>query len=279
MSLDHDLVGNAMQMAVCRLSAGQEVYCEAGKFLFKTSDVTTETRLTKPKNGAAAPTGKMQQLLTGAMEAGKRVLAGESLALQYFKSTGGAGVVAFAGVLPGEMRALELSPGTTWMAERDAFVAAETTVDLDIAFSGLGTGLFGGEGFVLEKFTGTGTVLIAGAGNFIDLDLSDFGGRLEVDTGCVVAFEDSVKYRVERAGGLNRQGLMNGLFGGEGLALAVLEGHGKVILQSMTIKGLAQALAKNEHGGPRENSSVGSMVGLGATGGLGALGGLFGSRD
>jgi uncharacterized protein (AIM24 family) len=177
------------------------------------------------------------------------------------------------------MRALELAPGKAWLAERDAFVAAETSVDLDIAFSGLGTGLFGGEGFVLEKFTGRGTVLIGGAGNFIDLDLSDFGGRLEVDTGCIVAFEDTVSYRVERAGGLNRQGLMNGLFGGEGLTLAVLEGRGKVILQSMTIKGLARALGKNEHGGNRENTGVGSVVGLGATGGMAGLGGIFGSND
>jgi uncharacterized protein (AIM24 family) len=274
MTLDLDLVGNAMQMAVCRLTPGQEVYCEAGKFLFKTSDVSTETRLTKPQNGQPQG-GKMQQLLNGALEAGKRMLAGESLALQYFKTSGGAGVIAFAGLLPGEMRALELRPGQTWMAERDAFVAAETSVDLDIAFSGFGAGLFGGEGFVLEKFTGNGTVLIGGAGNFIDLDLSDFGGRLEVDTGCVVAFESTVRFRVERAGGLNKQGLMNAVFGGEGLALAVLEGTGKVILQSMTIKGLARALAKNETGGQRENTSVGSVLGMGA----GGLGGLFGSND
>lgn len=277
MSLDLDLVGNAMQMAVCRLQPGQEVYCEAGKFLFKTADVSTETRLTKPQNGKQ-PTSRMQGLLAGAMDAGKRMLAGESLALQYFRSTGGgAGVVAFAGLLPGEMRALELGPGKAWMAERDAFVAAETSVDLDIAFAGLGAGLFGGEGFVLERFTGSGTVLIGGAGNFIDLDLNDFGGRLEVDTGCVVAFEDTVRYRVERAGGLNRQGIMSMVFGGEGLALAVLEGSGKVILQSMTIKGLARALGKNDQGHGREQGAGMGMLGLGAAGG--ALGGLFGSND
>ena len=272
MSLDHDLVGNAMQMAVCRLTPGQEVYCEAGKFLFKTSDVSTETRLTKPSTGNEK-SGKMGRFLDGALEAGKRTLAGESLALQYFKTSGGAGVVAFAGVLPGEMRALELTLGKVWMAERDAFVAAETSVNLDIAFSGLGTGLFGGEGFVLEKFTGTGTVLIGGAGNFIDLDLADFGGRLEVDTGCVVAFEDTVRFRVEKAGGLNKQGIMNAVFGGEGLTLAVLEGQGKVILQSMTIKGLARALGKNEQAPSRENNGVSGVLGLGA------LGGLLGSND
>lgn len=268
MTLDHDLVGNAMQMAVCRLAPGQEVYCEAGKFLFKTSDVSTETRLTAPRSGGKEPASRMQGFLDGAVQAGKRMLAGESLALQYFKASGsGAGMVAFAGLLPGEMRALELTPGKAWMAERDAFVAAETTVQLDIAFSGLGAGLFGGEGFVLQKFTGNGTVLVGGAGNFVDLDLDDFGGRLEVDTGCVVAFEDTVRFRVERAGGLNRQGLMSMVFGGEGLALAVLEGSGKVVLQSMTIKGLARALGKNDSG----------QQGNGASGGV--LGSLLRSND
>lgn len=277
MTLDLDLVGNAMQMAVCRLQPGQEVYCEAGKFLFKTSDISTETRLTKPRNGKQ-PEGRMAGFLTGALEAGKRMLAGESLALQYFRcTTPSAGVLAFAGMLPGEMRALELTPGKAWMAERDAFIAAETSVDLDIAFAGFGTGLFGGEGFVLERFTGSGTVLIGGAGNFIDLDLADFGGRLEVDTGCIVAFEDTVRYRVEKAGGLNKQGLMNVVFGGEGLTLAVLEGHGKVILQSMTIRGLARAIGKNENGPSRgEDGGIGGV--LGAAGGLG-LGGLFGGSD
>lgn len=219
-----------MQMAVVSLSPGQTVYCEAGKFLFKTTNVTMETRLSGPSGGAGGGPqggaggagggmgGVLRQAMGTAMQAGQRALAGESLAFQYFTSTGGEGTVGFAGVLPGEMRALELDGTRAWFAEKDAFVAAESSVQFGIAFQGGKTGRSGGEGFVLEKFTGRGTVIIAGAGNFIDLDPSEFGGRIEVDTGCVVAFEEGIRYGIQRVGGLNRQGLMNAVFGGEGLS-------------------------------------------------------------
>ncbi len=251
-----------MQMAVVHLNPGQTVYCEAGKFLFKTTNVTMETRLGGPSNdGGQQPRnggsgggagggmgGMLRQAMGTAMQVGQRALAGESLAFQYFTAQGGEGTVGFAGVLPGEMRALELDGTRAWFAEKDAFVAAESTVDFGIAFQGGRTGMKGGEGFVLEKFTGYGTVIIAGAGNFIDLDPADFGGRIEVDTGCVVAFEEGIQYGVQRVGGLNRQGIMNAVFGGEGLSLATLEGNGSVILQSLTIESLANALKKAQGG-------------------------------
>ncbi|PWI41449.1 AIM24 family protein [Streptomyces sp. ICBB 8177] len=256
MTLQQQIVGNAMQMAVCSLQPGQTVYCEAGKFLFKTSNVTMETRLSGPGaqrdggagGGGGGMGGLLRQAMGTAMQVGQRVLAGESLAFQYFTSTGGEGTVGFAGVLPGEMRALELDGTHAWFAEKDAFVAAESTVEFGIAFAGARQGMSGGEGFVLEKFTGRGTVIIAGAGNFIDLNPAEFGGRIEVDTGCIVAFEEGVRYGVQRIGGLNRQGIMNAVFGGEGLSLATLEGDGQVILQSMTLEGLANALKKAEGG-------------------------------
>ncbi|MEU6372105.1 AIM24 family protein [Streptomyces sp. NPDC046909] len=257
MTLQQDIVGNAMQMAVVSLQPGQTVYCEAGKFLFKTTNVTMETRLSgpsgsgggqQPQGGAGGMGGMLRQAMGTAMQVGQRALAGESLAFQYFTSTGGEGTVGFAGVLPGEMRALELDGTRAWFAEKDAFVAAESTVDFGIAFQGGKTGRSGGEGFILEKFTGRGTVIIAGAGNFIDLNPADFGGRIEVDTGCVVAFEEGIQYGVQRVGGLNRQGLMNAVFGGEGLSLATLEGNGRVILQSLTIESLANALKKAQGG-------------------------------
>ncbi|MFE4699762.1 AIM24 family protein [Streptomyces sp. NPDC056738] len=255
MTLQQEIVGNAMQMAVVNLRPGQTVYCEAGKFLFKTTNVTMETRLSGPSGGGGGgqPSGggmggMLRQAVGTAMQAGQRALAGESLAFQYFTSTGGEGTVGFAGVLPGEMRALELDGTRAWFAEKDAFVAAESTVQFGIAFQGGRTGRSGGEGFVLEKFTGHGTVIIAGAGNFIDLNPADFGGRIEVDTGCVVAFEEGIRYGIQRIGGLNRQGLMNAVFGGEGLSLATLEGSGRVILQSLTIESLANALRKAQGG-------------------------------
>jgi uncharacterized protein (TIGR00266 family) len=258
--LAHKIVGNAMQMAVVQLEAGQTVYCEAGKFLWKTTNVSVETRLTKPQGNQQGAPATASGFMKKALDVGKRVLAGESLAFQYYRAEGGSGLVTFAGVLPGEMRALELDGSRGWYAEKDAFVAAEATVDFDIAFSGLRTGIKGGEGFVLEKFTGTGSVLIAGAGNFIELNPAKYGGKIQVDTGCVVAFQDTIQYGVERVGALNAQTAMTGMFGGEGLNLATLEGDGQVILQSMTIEGLAKALRKNMGIGDDKKGPLGGLL-------------------
>ncbi|GMA88382.1 hypothetical protein GCM10025868_36320 [Angustibacter aerolatus] len=256
-----------MQMAVVNLAAGQTVYSEAGKFLFCSDDVVIETKPSQPDapgqpQGQPAGAGGFGGLLRGAMDAGKRMLAGESFAFQHFTTRGGDGLLALAGVLPGEMRVLELDGATTWFAEKDAFVAAEAGVKFDIAFAGARQGFSGGEGFVLEKFTGLGSLLIAGAGNFVDINPAEYGGRLRVDTGCVVAWDQNIRYGVERVGSLNRQGVMNAVFGGEGLSLATLEGDGRVILQSMTIDGLAKALAKNTGAGDKKTGA--------------GMGGLFG---
>jgi uncharacterized protein (AIM24 family) len=281
MTLDVQLVGTTTKMAIVRLRPGQVVYSEAGKFLFSSGDVAMETKVSAPTAaGSSSPSGSpfggngtgsgagagLGGLLRGAMDVGKRVLAGESFAFTHFSTRGGDGLLALAGVLPGEMRAIQLDGRTTWYAEKDAFVAAEAGVHFDIAFSGLRQGFSGGEGFVLEKFTGVGTLLIGGAGDFIDINPADYGGKLRVDTGCVVAWDEGIRYGVERVGSLNRQGVMNALFGGEGLSLATLEGNGRVILQSVTIDGLAKALEKNAGAGDRKTGA--------------GLGGLFsGSAD
>lgn len=270
MSLDVDLVGNAMQMAVVRLAPGQTVYCEAGKFLFSSSKLTPVTRISKPSQQNQGGGGMGGRLLQTAMQAGKRMLAGESIAFQYFtNSAREAEVLAFAGVLPGELRVLELDGTRAWFAEKDAFIAAEESVDFDIAFSGMRQGLAGGEGFILEKFTGRGTVLVGGAGNFIDLNPADFGGTIKVDTGCIVAFEEGIRYDIARVGGLNAQGLMGMAFGHEGMTLASLSGNGKVVLQSMTIEGLSTALRKNMLKGGGDNGRTG----------LSSITGLFGGQD
>jgi uncharacterized protein (AIM24 family) len=266
----YKLVGNAMQMVVCQLAPGETVFCEAGKFLWKTVNVSVETRLSKPSNpvqpGSAAQRpaggggGVLGKALSAGMDMGKRTLAGESLAFQYYTAVGGSGLVTFAGTLPGEVRAIELDGSRGWFAEKDAFVAAASTVNFDIAFAGFRTGRKGGEGFVLEKFTGAGTLFIAGAGNFIDLNPAKYGGKIQVDTGCIVAFEDTVKYAIERVGALNAQTAMTALFGGEGLNLATLEGDGAVILQSMTIESLAKSLRKNMGIGEDKQGPLGGLL-------------------
>jgi uncharacterized protein (AIM24 family) len=254
-----------MQMVVCQLGEGQTLYAEAGKFLWKTVNVGVETRISSPNPPSGGGGSGGSGFLSTAIGAGKRMLAGESLAFQYFTSAGN-GLISLAGTLPGEVRTIELDGTRGWFAEKDAFVAAESSVNFDIAFSGLRTGLKGGEGFVLEKFTGTGTLIIAGAGNFIDVNPAKYGGKIQVHTGCLVAFEDTVRYGVERIGALNAQTIMSGLFGGNGFNQATLEGDGSVILQSMTMESLAHAIAKNSHMGHDQKASS-------------PLGGLFGGTD
>ena len=263
MPVAHKLVGNAMQMVVCQLEAGQTVYAEAGKFLWKTTNVSLETRLSKPMPGGSGGGGGGGGLLGKAMEVGKRVLAGQSLAFQYFTAAGGGGLVAFAGALPGEMRAIELDGSVGWYTEKDALIAAESSVDFDIAFAGLRTGRRSGSGFVLERFSGTGTLFVAASGNFIELNPARYGGKIQVHTGAVVGFQDTVRYSVEYIGGLNAQTAMTAIFGGEGVNLATLEGDGTVILQSVNIHGLAGALEKlmGDAGEETNRGGIGGLLG------------------
>lgn len=267
MTLNLQLVGSTTQMAIVTLAPGQVVYSEAGKFLFSSADVEMETKLSAPGEESG---GGMGGLLRGAMSAGRRMLTGESLAVTHFHTKGGDGLLAFAGVIPGEMRAIELDGKQTWYAEKDAFVAAEAGVHQSIEFSGLSRGLLGGEGFLLQKFTGVGTLLVGSSGDFIDINPADYGGELKVDTGCVVAWDDQITYGVTSVGRFNRQGAMNALLGGEGFSLATLRGNGRVILQSTTLAGLATALAKSARlSGSTQNGNTG----------LGAIGGIFGGNE
>ena len=240
--LAHKIVGNAMQQVVCQLEAGQTVYGEPGKFLWKTPNVQFETRLSAPVGNQAGAAAAKGGFLQKAMDVGKRVLAGEHLAFQYFTPVGGSGLVTFAGVLPGEVRALELEGSSGWFAERGAFVAAEASINFDIAFTGLRLGVRSGQGFILEKFTGQGTLIVAAAGNFIEVNPSKFGGKIQAHGGSVVAFQDTLTFRVERVGGLTTQTAMTALFGAEGVNLVTLEGDGLVYLQSVTIEALAHSL-------------------------------------
>ncbi len=260
--IKHQIKGTASQMAVCQLDADQTMYCEAGKFLWKTANVEVETRFSTPDGGdGEASKGLLAKAAGAAKEMGKRALAGESLAFQYFTPVGGSGLIAFAGNLPGEMREIQLDGAKGWTAEKDAFVAAEGSVRFDIKWAGFSVGRKGGEGFILERFTGEGSLFIAGGGNFIELNPSQYGGKIQVDTGCLVAFEDGITYGVERIGKFDAKGLKTAFFGGEGMTLATLEGDGKVVLQSVSMVALARTLA---HAGGQASTegTAGSIRGL-----------------
>ena len=260
--IKNEIKGTANQMVVCQVDPEQTIYCEAGKFLWKTANVGLETRFTTPgQEEANQGKGLFQKALSTAVEVGKRQLAGESAAFQYFTPQGGSGLVAFAGTLPGEMREIVMDGTKVWTAEKDAFVAAESTVHFDIQLAGFSAGRKGGEGFVLEKFTGTGSLFIAGAGNFIDLNPADYGGKIQVDTGCAVAWDDGITYNVERIGKMDAQGMKTAFFGGESFSLATFEGNGQVILQSVSMVALARTLM-HAAGQSSTEGTAGSIKGL-----------------
>ncbi|MDY6964523.1 MAG: TIGR00266 family protein [Halobacteriota archaeon] len=216
--MEYEIIGDNLQIAVVKLSSGEMVYAEAGSMVYMSANMQMET---KAKGGI--------------MKGVKRMLARESFFMTEF-SPSGDGFVAFAGNVPGRIREIELK-GNDFMAQKDAFLSAESGVDMDIAFTKkFTTGLFGGEGFILERLSGNGTAFIHACGDFVDMDLGP-GEMIKVDTGSVVGFESTVQYSITSAGNVKSM-----LFGGEGIFLTTLTGPGHIILQSMTIANLAGAL-------------------------------------
>jgi uncharacterized protein (TIGR00266 family) len=246
--IEYTIQGDNLQVVRIKLKPGQEMYAEAGKMLYKTSNVVWETRMSGQSIG---------QKIWGAL---KRKVMGESLFLTYFRASS-PGEVGFAGDYPGRIQVFDLPAGKSVLVQRDGFLAAQTSVQLNIALvKKLGAGFFGGEGFILEKFTGPGIVFIHGGGDFIEFDLGP-GETIQVDTGCVVAFDETVNYDIQFVGGIK-----TAIFGGEGIFLATLTGPGKVIVQSMTLEKLRRELAPMRTGGDERSP-------------LGALGGIFSSED
>ncbi len=241
--LDYSIVGDNLQIARVRLRAGQQVYAEAGKMVYKTPNVAWDTRMTGESIG---------QKLLGAL---KRTVTGESLFVTYFRASS-PGEVGFAGSYPGRIQAFDLAPGQSIMTQRDAFLFAQPGVQLNVAFvKKLGAGFFGGEGFILERLTGPGLVFIHAGGDFVEFTLQP-GESLQVETGCIVAFDESVDYDIQFVGGIK-----TALFGGEGLFLATLTGPGRVILQSMTLQKMRRELASGRRGGD-EHGAMNSLSGI-----------------
>ena len=248
--VDYEIIGNDMQVVEVELDPGETVIAEAGAMNYMEDGITFETRM---GDGTEADAGLMGKLFG----AGKRLLVGESLFTTHFTNRGsGKRRVAFAAPYPGRILALDLARlGERLICQKDAFLAAALGTRLDIEFNRkLGTGLFGGEGFILERLEGDGMAFIHAGGTVVEKRLQ--GETLRVDTGCLVAFTPGIDYDIQRAGGLKSM-----LFGGEGLFLATLSGHGTVWLQSLPFSRLADRVLQNAPGVARTGTGEGSILG------------------
>lgn len=229
--IDYRIIGAEMQMVEISLDPGETVVAEAGAMTYMEEDIEFETRMGDGSNPAQGVMGKL-------FSAGKRVFTGESIFTTHFTNRGmRRRQVAFAAPYPGNIIALDMAQiDQRIVCQKDAFLCAALGTRLDITLNRrLGSGLFGGEGFILQTLEGDGMAFIQAGGSVIEKTLD--GETLRVDTGCLVGFSGAVDYRIQRAGGLKSM-----IFGGEGLFLATLSGHGKVWLQSLPFSRMADRI-------------------------------------
>jgi uncharacterized protein (TIGR00266 family) len=248
--VDYEIFGDDMQLVEIELDPGETVIAEAGAMNWMEDGITFEAKMgdgSKPDKGLF---GKL-------MDAGKRALTGESIFMTHFTHQGqGKKRVAFGAPYPGKILPINLSDfGGTLLCQKDAFLCAALGTEVSIAFQKkLGAGFFGGEGFILQKLTGDGMAFIHAGGTLIKRELK--GETLRVDTGCVVAFSPSIDYDIERAGNLKSM-----FFGGEGLFLATLKGHGTVYLQSLPFSRLADRIIQSAPSIGGSSKGEGSVLG------------------
>ena len=257
--IDFRIVGSEMQFVEVELDPGESAIAEAGSMMYMTPGINMET---------VFGDGSQQQRGSGVMGAllgaGKRLLTGESLFMTVFTNAGG-GVkqqVAFAAPYPGKILAMDLKTlGGELICQKDSFLCAARGVSIGIAFQRkIGVGLFGGEGFIMQRLQGDGLCFVHAGGTVHPLDLQA-GQTLRVDTGCLVALQPSVAYDIQFVGKIK-----TALFGGEGLFYAALTGPGRVWLQSLPLSRMADRIYKAAPaaGGTRtgEGSILGSIGGI-----------------
>ena len=259
--IDYEIFGGEMQFVEVTLDPGEACVAEAGAFMYMEDGIQMETIF--GDGSAASQSGGLMGKLMGA---GKRLLTGESLFMTVFGNQGqGRRKVAFAAPYPGSILAVDLREhGRTLILQKDAFLCAAKGISVGIAFQRkIGVGLFGGEGFILQKLDGDGLAFAHAGGTVVRRDLKA-GETLRVDTGCLVGFEQQVSYDIEMV-----RGVKSIFFGGEGLFFATLRGPGAVWLQSLPFSRMADRIyaAAPQTGGRRKGE--GSI--LDAVGGLGNL--------
>ena len=248
--IDYLIEGDDMQYVEVEVDPGEMVVAEAGAMMYMTPGIHMETKF-------GDPSAQDQGLLDKVFSAGKRVLTGESLFMTTFSGEGpGKQQIAFAAPYPGKIIPMDLTQlGGELLCQKNSFLCAARGVQIDIAFTKrIGAGLFGGEGFILQRLKGDGLAFVHAGGTLHQRRLQP-GQTLRVDTGCIVAFQPSVHYDIKFVGGFK-----NTLFGGEGLFFATLSGPGDVWLQSLPFARLADRIhATGGHKGKR--TGEGSILG------------------
>ena len=260
--IDYRLIGDDLQIVEIELDPGEAVRAEAGAMLYMDGDVRMDTG-----------TGG------GFMKGLKRRITGESFFITSFVNEGRRTArVAFSAPYPGKVVPLDLAAeGGSFLCQKDTFLCAADGIEIEVAFTKkIGAGLFGGEGFILQRLEGDGLAFCHAGGTVVERDLAG-GEVLMVDTGCLVAFSESVDYDIQFQGGFK-----NALFGGEGLFLAKVEGPGKVFLQSLPFSRPADRIVAASRLYANQGETRGGGGALGALGGLaagGLLGGLLGEDN
>jgi uncharacterized protein (TIGR00266 family) len=229
--VDFEIKGTEMQFVEVELDPGESAVAEAGAMMFKHAGITMDTAF-----GDGSESSGSAGLFDKIVGAGKRLITGESLFTTVFTHEGqGKARVAFAAPYPGKIMAVKLDEiGGRIICQKDAFLCAARGVSIGIHFQKkILTGLFGGEGFIMQKLEGDGWVFIHMGGTVVERELAP-GEELHVDTGCLAALTDTIDYDVVRAGSIKSM-----IFGGEGVFFATLKGPGKVWLQSLPFSRLA----------------------------------------
>ena len=230
--IDYQIHGEEMQYVEIELDNAETAIAESGAFMMMDDGIEMETIFgdgSKPNQGIL---GKL-------MSAGKRLLTGESLFMTAFTNTvQGKRKVSFASPYPGKIIALDLlRMGGKMICQKDSFLCAAKGVSVGIEFQRkLGTGIFGGEGFIMQKLEGDGLAFVHAGGHVTERELQQ-GELLKIDTGCIVAFSQTIDYDIQFVGGIK-----NTVFGGEGLFFATLRGPGKVWIQTLPISRLASRI-------------------------------------
>lgn len=246
--IDYRIFGEEMQYVEVELDPNETAIAEPGAFMMMDDNIQMETLF-----GDGSQQQQQGGLLGKLLNAGKRVLVGESLFMTAFTNVGNSKrTVSFASPYPGKIIAVDLARfGNRVVCQKDAFLCAAKGVSIGIEFQRrLGTGLFGGEGFIMEKLEGDGMAFLHAGGHVIERRVIP-GETLRIDTGCIVGFTNGIDYDIQFVGGIK-----NTIFGGEGLFFAILRGSGTVWIQTLPISRLAGRILRYATTSRKEEGSI-----------------------